>query len=80
MADAARALHDLGPRWVLVKGGHLPGGDAVDLLYDGDFHEFRAPRTDTLHTHGSGDTLASAITAVWPEGAGGARGGEQDLN
>src|SRR5215203_1843788 len=32
---AARAMHELGPRWVLVKGGHLPGGDAVDLLSDG---------------------------------------------
>ncbi len=64
MRDAARALHDLGPRWVLVKGGHLPGGDAVDLLFDGsDFHEYRAPRHVTEHSHGSGDTLASAITA-----------------
>jgi hydroxymethylpyrimidine/phosphomethylpyrimidine kinase len=64
MADAARALHDLGPKWVLVKGGHLPAGDAVDLLFDGEtFQEFTAPRHETVHTHGSGDTLASAITA-----------------
>jgi hydroxymethylpyrimidine/phosphomethylpyrimidine kinase len=64
MADAARALHDLGPQWVLVKGGHLPGGDAVDLLYDGtSFTELAAPRHGTVHTHGSGDTLAAAITA-----------------
>ena len=64
MADAARALHDLGPRWVLVKGGHLPEGDAVDLLYDGaEFREFAAPRRTTEHTHGSGDTLAAAITS-----------------
>lgn len=65
MQDAARALHDLGPRWVLVKGGHLPSGeDAVDVLFDGaEFLEFRAPRHDTVNTHGSGDTLASAITA-----------------
>jgi hydroxymethylpyrimidine/phosphomethylpyrimidine kinase len=64
MADAARALHELGPRWVLVKGGHLPSGDAVDLLYDGtSFTEFRAARTSTDHTHGSGDTLAASITA-----------------
>jgi hydroxymethylpyrimidine/phosphomethylpyrimidine kinase len=64
MQDAARALHDLGPRWVLVKGGHLPSGDAVDVLYDGsDFIEFTAPRHDTAHTHGSGDTLAASITA-----------------
>jgi hydroxymethylpyrimidine/phosphomethylpyrimidine kinase len=64
MDDAARVLHDLGPAWVLVKGGHLPGGDAVDVLYDGSsFVEFRAPRHDTVHTHGSGDTLAAATTA-----------------
>src|SRR4029450_11498466 len=35
LLTAARAMHELGSRWVLVKGGHLPGGDAVDLLYDG---------------------------------------------
>ena len=64
MAGAARALHDLGPQWVLVKGGHLPDGDAADLLYDGStFTEFTAPRHATDHTHGSGDTLAAAITA-----------------
>ncbi len=35
--DAARALHDLGPQWVLVKGGHLRSApDSTDLLYDGD--------------------------------------------
>lgn len=64
MEQAAHALRALGPEWVLVKGGHLPGGEAVDLLYDGaTFRRFRAPRFDTSHTHGSGDTLASAITA-----------------
>jgi hydroxymethylpyrimidine/phosphomethylpyrimidine kinase len=69
LADAARALHDLGPRWVLVKGGHLPGADAVDLLYDGtSFTEYSAPRTGTEHTHGSGDTLAAAITAALARG------------
>ncbi|WAX57262.1 bifunctional hydroxymethylpyrimidine kinase/phosphomethylpyrimidine kinase [Jatrophihabitans cynanchi] len=64
MDEAAKALHALGPQWVLVKGGHLPGGDAVDVLYDGStFAEFAAPRRTTEHTHGSGDTLAAAITA-----------------
>ncbi len=70
MYDAARALHALGPAWVLVKGGHLPGGDAVDLLFDGArFTEFAAPRSDTVHTHGSGDTLAAAITAALARGS-----------
>jgi hydroxymethylpyrimidine/phosphomethylpyrimidine kinase len=69
MDDAARALHALGPQWVLVKGGHLPEGDAVDVLYDGSsFLEFTAPRSDTAHTHGSGDTLASSITAALARG------------
>jgi hydroxymethylpyrimidine/phosphomethylpyrimidine kinase len=64
MEDAARAMHALGPQWVLVKGGHLASGDAVDLLFDGSsFTEFAARRHDTPHTHGSGDTLAAAITA-----------------
>lgn len=64
MQDAAQALVGLGPRAALVKGGHLPGVEAVDLLYDGETYvELSAPRHDTVHTHGSGDTLAAAITA-----------------
>jgi hydroxymethylpyrimidine/phosphomethylpyrimidine kinase len=60
---AARALLELGPTWVLVKGGHLEG-DAVDLLTDGDVAlEFRGPRLDNRHTHGTGCTLASAIAS-----------------
>jgi hydroxymethylpyrimidine/phosphomethylpyrimidine kinase len=67
---AARALHDLGPRWVLVKGGHLRSSSrASDLLYDGsDFHEFDAPRMDTGHDHGAGDTLAAAVAAALAHG------------
>jgi hydroxymethylpyrimidine/phosphomethylpyrimidine kinase len=61
---AAAALADLGPRWVLVKGGHLPGDEAVDLLWDGTSGiELRAPRVATAHTHGTGCTLASAIAS-----------------
>jgi len=60
---AADAILELGPRWVLVKGGHLPG-DPVDLLTDGtEEHRFSAPRVDTRHTHGTGCTLASAIAS-----------------
>ncbi len=67
---AARALHDLGPRWVLVKGGHLrSSARSTDLLYDGsDFHEFDAPRIDTTHDHGAGDTLAAAAAAALAHG------------
>jgi hydroxymethylpyrimidine/phosphomethylpyrimidine kinase len=65
---AADALLSLGPRWVLVKGGHL-GGDAVDLLTDGDtVVELRAPRLDNTHTHGTGCTLASAIASYLARG------------
>jgi hydroxymethylpyrimidine/phosphomethylpyrimidine kinase len=61
---AAAALAELGPRWVLVKGGHLPGDEAVDLLWDGTSGiELRAPRVATPHTHGTGCTLASAIAS-----------------
>ena len=63
LREAAEAVHALGPRWVLVKGGHL-AGDAVDLLFDGTVeHVFRAPRMDNRHTHGTGCTLASAIAS-----------------
>ncbi|NOK64428.1 MAG: bifunctional hydroxymethylpyrimidine kinase/phosphomethylpyrimidine kinase [Chloroflexi bacterium AL-W] len=64
MFDAARDLHDLGPRFVLLKGGHLPDA-IVDVLYDGvSFHTLRSPRIPTRHTHGTGCTYASAITAL----------------
>jgi hydroxymethylpyrimidine/phosphomethylpyrimidine kinase len=70
MRSAARRLHALGPRWVLVKGGHLAGTDAIDVLYDGtDFVELAAPRHETPHTHGTGDTLAAATTAALATGA-----------
>jgi hydroxymethylpyrimidine/phosphomethylpyrimidine kinase len=63
LREAAEAVHALGPRWVLIKGGHLEG-DPVDLLYDGSSAtELRAPRLDNRHTHGTGCTLASAIAS-----------------
>jgi hydroxymethylpyrimidine/phosphomethylpyrimidine kinase len=69
---AAQALYALGPQYVLVKGGHLRN-DAdvvVDLLFDGaTFTELSGPRVDTPHTHGGGDTLASAITSALAGGA-----------
>ncbi|MEU2262727.1 bifunctional hydroxymethylpyrimidine kinase/phosphomethylpyrimidine kinase [Streptomyces sp. NPDC019645] len=65
---AADALLALGPRWVLIKGGHL-AGDAVDLLTDGTAtHWLRAPRHDNRHTHGTGCTLASAVAAELAKG------------
>ncbi|MEW2482070.1 bifunctional hydroxymethylpyrimidine kinase/phosphomethylpyrimidine kinase [Mycobacterium sp. NPDC051198] len=68
--DAARALHALGPRWALVKGGHLRSSSASpDLLFDGtEFHEFAAPRIDTGNDHGAGDTLAAATACALAHG------------
>lgn len=58
---AAQAVHALGPRWVLVKGGHLPGAP-LDLLYDGSAaYPLPGERVDTVHGHGTGCTLASAL-------------------
>lgn len=68
--EAARALHALGPKWALVKGGHLrSSAHSPDLLFDGtDFHEFDAPRVDTGHDHGAGDTLAAAVASALAHG------------
>jgi hydroxymethylpyrimidine/phosphomethylpyrimidine kinase len=68
--DAARALHALGPKWALVKGGHLRSSShSPDLLFDGtDFLEFDAERIDTGHDHGAGDTLAAATACALAHG------------
>jgi hydroxymethylpyrimidine/phosphomethylpyrimidine kinase len=61
MRKAARIIHGMGARHVVVKGGHL-SGDAVDLLYDGEnFQEFVSPRIATVDTHGTGCTYSAAI-------------------
>ncbi|MFJ6213163.1 bifunctional hydroxymethylpyrimidine kinase/phosphomethylpyrimidine kinase [Streptomyces sp. NPDC092296] len=68
MHRAAEAMLALGPRWVLIKGGHL-SGEAADLLSDGTSeHWFRAERYDNRHTHGTGCTLASAVAAELAKG------------
>ncbi|CQD05154.1 phosphomethylpyrimidine kinase [Mycobacterium lentiflavum] len=67
---AAKALHALGPQWVLVKGGHLRSSQrSCDLLYDGaDFHDFDTERIATGNDHGGGDTLAAAIACALAHG------------
>ena len=63
MKEAARAIRDLGPGNVVVKGGHLEGV-AADVLYDGrNFTEFRSERVATKNTHRTGCIFASAIAA-----------------
>lgn len=69
MIRAAEALRALLPtddgHWVLLKGGHLPGSELVDLLFDGEhLHEFAAPKAATKNTHGTGCTYAAAIAAL----------------
>jgi hydroxymethylpyrimidine/phosphomethylpyrimidine kinase len=69
MPDAARDLLAMGPRAVLLKGGHLPGGTVVDLLATPEGIEaFESPRIESRHTHGTGCTLASAIAAGIAQG------------
>jgi hydroxymethylpyrimidine/phosphomethylpyrimidine kinase len=69
--EAASRLLRLGPRAVLLKGGHLPGPVVTDLLATGDGIEaMSAPRIDTPHTHGTGCTLASAVAAFLAQGFG----------
>ena len=65
MREAARVILALGPRAVLVKGGHLEGStDAEDLFADGEREEWiTAERIDTPNTHGTGCTLSAAIAA-----------------
>ncbi|MDR5696035.1 MAG: bifunctional hydroxymethylpyrimidine kinase/phosphomethylpyrimidine kinase [Armatimonadota bacterium] len=68
MREAAKAIHALGPQYVVVKGGHLKG-EAVDVLFDGQqFYEFRAERVNTHNTHGTGCVYASAIAAGLAKG------------
>ena len=58
-------------RWVLLKGGHLPGNALLDLLFDGDkMIELPTPRIETKNTHGTGCTLSAAIAALLPQSAG----------
>jgi len=62
--DAARQIASLGPKAVLITGGHMEGPEAVDLLlHDGAFIELAAPRLAGADVHGTGCTLASAIAA-----------------
>lgn len=69
MRSAARDLHGLGARAVLVKGGHLDGVTATDVLYDGErYLEISGPRFETDDTHGTGCALAAAITAHLAKG------------
>jgi hydroxymethylpyrimidine/phosphomethylpyrimidine kinase len=62
--EAARRIHAMGPRLVIVKGGHLGGERSEDIVFDGTtFDTLSAPRIDTPHTHGTGCTFSAAIAS-----------------
>jgi hydroxymethylpyrimidine/phosphomethylpyrimidine kinase len=62
--EAARRIAALGVTAVVIKGGHLPSDDIVDLLYEhGEVVEFRHARVPGRHTHGTGCTFSAAITS-----------------
>jgi hydroxymethylpyrimidine kinase/phosphomethylpyrimidine kinase len=64
MRRAAAALVEMGARAALVKGGHLPAPELVDVLFDGrEWHRWRRPKLDTRSTHGTGCTLSAAVAA-----------------
>jgi len=68
MVEAARRIHALGPRAVIVKGGHL-ADSATDVLFNGrDVTRFPAPRIASSSTHGTGCTFSSAIAANLAKG------------
>lgn len=63
MESAAKTIHSMGAKHVLIKGGHLSGA-AIDVLFsDGQFHHFRSERIDTDQTHGTGCVTSASITA-----------------
>ena len=69
MKKAAEALTARGANAVLIKGGHLLGDKLTDVLLDCDgFHFFEVERVQTRHTHGTGCTLASAISTGLSQG------------
>jgi hydroxymethylpyrimidine kinase/phosphomethylpyrimidine kinase/thiamine-phosphate diphosphorylase len=69
MEAAARQLHEMGAANVLIKGGHMSGPEAIDILFDGNtMHRFSSERIFTSATHGTGCSYASAIAAYLAQG------------
>jgi hydroxymethylpyrimidine/phosphomethylpyrimidine kinase len=67
--EAARRIYDLGPRLVIVKGGHLEGAVSADVVFDGQrFDVVEGRRVATRHTHGTGCTFSAAIAAYLARG------------
>jgi len=69
MADAARELCDLGVAFAVVKGGHLGGGHATDVVCDGtSVTTLTAAMVPTENVHGTGCTLSAAVCACIARG------------
>lgn len=69
MKDAAANLYQIGVKAILIKGGHLPGSEKTDILFDGEKY-YEIPSKITIHeqVHGTGCALSSAITALLAKG------------
>jgi hydroxymethylpyrimidine kinase / phosphomethylpyrimidine kinase / thiamine-phosphate diphosphorylase len=68
MKESAKVIKGMGPRHVLIKGGHLEK-QAVDLLFDGKgFERYEAPRLSTKNTHGTGCTYSAALATLLAQG------------
>ncbi|MGB0733263.1 MAG: bifunctional hydroxymethylpyrimidine kinase/phosphomethylpyrimidine kinase [Pontibacterium sp.] len=71
LEDACRDLAKFGPKWVLLKGGHLEGAESSDVLYDAGndvFYRYHGVRIETPNTHGTGCSLSSAIASGLAKG------------
>lgn len=69
MERAARSIAAMGPQNVVVKGGHLKDGEAVDILFDGKAtYEFKAPRIHNTNTHGTGCNFSAALATFLAQG------------
>lgn len=67
--ESARIIHKMGVTSVLLKGGHIPGEKAIDILFDGeDYTYYESERVDTKNTHGTGCTFSAAIAAGLSKG------------
>jgi len=62
--ESARIIAGLGPKIVVIKGGHRDSTEAIDLIFDGtSFERISGPRFETANTHGTGCTFSAAIAA-----------------
>lgn len=66
--EAAKAIAAMGPRTVIITGGHLPGSPTDLVYHDGQFIPYEGTRVDTKNTHGTGCTFSAAITAFLAHG------------